>query len=61
MIRQLVWSWFTCRDRSKPSGRAWARQLGVSHTRLQKLVRQFRANPSPMGWLQATRGDPKFE
>jgi hypothetical protein len=32
MIRRFVFLWFTCRDPSRPSGRAWARQLGISHT-----------------------------
>ena len=60
MIRRFVFQWFTCRDASRPSGRDWARQLGISHTWLQKLVRQFRADPSEMRRLQALRGDPKF-
>jgi hypothetical protein len=30
------------------AGRAWARGLGVSHTWLQKLVREFTADPSKM-------------
>jgi hypothetical protein len=41
-IQRLVYLWFTCRDRSRPSGRAWARGLGISHTWLQMLVRRFR-------------------
>jgi len=60
MIRRFVFWWFTCRDRSKPSGRDWARQLGVSHTWLQKLVRGFKADPSDMWRLQAARGDPTY-
>jgi hypothetical protein len=47
----------TCRDRSKPSGRAWARALGVSH---QKLVRKFTADPNAMWRLQVAKGDPRF-
>jgi hypothetical protein len=39
MIRRYVFVWYTGRG-SKPSGRAWAKQLGISHTWLQKLVRQ---------------------
>lgn len=39
VIRRLVFQWFTCRDRNRQSGRAWARELGISHTWLQKLVR----------------------
>jgi hypothetical protein len=57
MVRRLVFWWFTCRDRSKPSGRAWARELGISHTWLQKLVRELTADPSKMRRLQAY-GDP---
>jgi hypothetical protein len=60
MIRRLVFWWSTCRDRRKPSGRDWARQLGISHTWLQKLVREFTADPSEMWRLRATRGDPQF-
>ncbi len=60
MIRRYVFLWLTCRDRSRPSGRAWARELGISHTWLQKLVRRFNTDPSQMWRLQAARGDPKF-
>jgi hypothetical protein len=59
MIRRFVFQWLTCRDRSRPSGRAWARALGVSHTWLQKLVREFTADSSKMCRLQAARGDPR--
>lgn len=60
MIRRFAFQWFTCSDRSRPSGRAWARALGVSHTWLQKLVREFQADPNKMRRLQAAKGDPKF-
>jgi hypothetical protein len=60
MIRRFVFWWLTSRDPSRPSGRNWAEQLGISHTWLQKLVRQFQADPSEMQRLQMTRGDPKF-
>ena len=60
MIRRYVFRWLTCRDSSRPSGRAWARQLGVSHSWLQKLAREFTADPSKMWRLQAGRGDPQF-
>jgi hypothetical protein len=59
MIRRCVFQWFTCRDR-RPSGRAWARDLGISHTWLQKLVRKFTADPTEMWRLQAANGDPRF-
>ena len=57
MVRRLVFWWLTCRDRNRPSERAWARQLGVSHTWLQKLVREFNADPMKTRQLQAY-GDP---
>lgn len=57
MIRRQVLLWFTCVDKNRPSGRAWARALGVSHTWLQKVVREFRADPSKIRRLQAY-GDP---
>lgn len=47
-------------NRRKPSGRAWARELGISHTWLQKLVRKFMADPSEMWRLQIARGGPAF-
>ena len=58
MIRRYVFQWLTCRDRSRPSGRAWARDLGISHTWLQKLVREFTTDPSTMWRLQRAYGDP---
>jgi hypothetical protein len=60
MIRRFAFLWFTCRDKNRPSGRAWARQLGVSHTWLQKLVREFSTDPSEMWGLQRSYGDPKL-
>jgi hypothetical protein len=60
MIRRYVFVWHTSRG-SKPSGRSWAKQLGISHTWLQKLVRQFQADPSEMQRLQLTKGDAKFD
>jgi len=59
MIRRYVFLWHTGRGQ-KPSGREWARQLGISHTWLQKLVRQFMADPKGMWRLQAAKGDPRF-
>src|SRR5258708_13539084 len=59
-VRRFVLLWFTCRDRSRPSGRAWARELGISHTWLQKLVRELEADPREMRRLQAY-GDPTLE
>jgi hypothetical protein len=58
MIRRFVFYWFTCRDRSRPSARAWARQLGISHTWIQKLVRKFEADPNEIRRVEV-HGDPK--
>lgn len=45
MIRRLVWQWLNyCGP--KWSARAVARQLGVSHTYIQKLARYFAGDPS---------------
>jgi hypothetical protein len=60
MIRRLVFQWFTCRNQ-RPSGRAWARDLGISHTWLQKLVREFATDSTNMWQLQARKGDPQIE
>lgn len=61
MIRRFVAQWLTCRDRNKPSGRAWAKALGISHTWLQKLVRQFRANPPELEREARGYGDPTLD
>lgn len=58
IIRRFVWQWLTSRDRNKPSARSWARQLGVSHAWVQKLVKQFRADPSEMQQEARRGGDP---
>ena len=60
MIRRLAFQWFTCRDPNRASSRAWARALGISHTWLQKLIREFQADPSWMWGLQRAHGDPKY-
>jgi biotin operon repressor len=61
VIKLMVWQWFTYRAPRKLSGRAMARQLGISHTYIQKLVREFKANPSEMqrqrSYGEATFGD----
>lgn len=46
VIRWLVWQWFNSREPGKWSGRAVARWLGVTHTYIQKLVREFATDPS---------------
>jgi hypothetical protein len=58
MVRRFVFQWLTCRDRNKPSARSWARQLCVSHTWVQKLVKQFQANPNEMQREVLRGGDP---
>ena len=60
MIKRLAFLWLTCRDPSRPSGRAWARELGISHTWLQKLIRQFQRDPSEMYREERRGGDPTF-
>jgi hypothetical protein len=59
LIRRYVFQWLTARGK-KPSGRSWARRLGISHTWLQKLIRKFMADSGEMWRLQAAKGDPKF-
>jgi len=59
MIRRYVFLWFTARGQ-RPSGRAWARQLGISHTWLQKLIREFQADPSEMYGDVRRCGSPSF-
>jgi hypothetical protein len=43
------------------SGRVVAWRLGVSHTYIQKLVREFALDPSKMERLQRTYGEATFE
>lgn len=59
-IRRFVLLWFTCRDRNRPSARAWARELGISHVWLLKLVKKFTTDPNQVQALQRL-GDPRFE
>jgi hypothetical protein len=59
MIHRYAYQWLTARGK-KPSGRNWARQLGISHTWLQKLVRKFMADSTEMWRLQVAKDDPKF-
>jgi hypothetical protein len=46
VIRGLVWQWFNYRGPGRWSGRAVARRLGVTHTYIQKLVREFVTDPT---------------
>jgi hypothetical protein len=59
MIQRFVFLWLTCRG-TRPSGRAWARDLGISHTWLQKLVRRFQTDPDQMLREARLCGDPTF-
>jgi hypothetical protein len=60
IIRRFVYLWLISHDRNKPSARAWAKQLGISHTWLQKLVAQFQANPSETQREMSRYGDPSL-
>jgi len=60
MVRRLALWWWTCRDRNRPLVRAWARELGISHVWLLKLVRKFETDPAEVRRLQAY-GDPTPE
>jgi len=55
MITRLALWWHTCRDLSKPSGRSWARQFGISHVWLLKVVRELKEDPDEVRRLQAYR------
>jgi len=59
MVRRYAYVWLTCRDASRPSVRSWARQLGVSHVWLLKLVRRFKADPEGTRRQMVAMGDPK--
>ena len=60
MIKRLALWWYTSLDHNKPSARSWAKELGVSHTWLQKLVWKFETDPDEVRQLQA-HGDPTLE
>jgi hypothetical protein len=59
VIQRFVLLWVTCKDRSRPSGRSWARQLNISHTWLQKLAARFETNPIEATGLRLL-GHPSF-
>ena len=60
MVRRLALWWWTCHDHNRPSARSWAKQLGVTHVWLLKLVRKFETDPAEVRRLQAY-GDPTLE
>jgi len=59
MIRRFVFQWWRCPG-NKPSGRDWARRLGISNTWPVKLCHEFARDPSEMLDAQRAEGDPKF-
>ncbi len=60
MVKRFALLWWTCRDRNRPSARAWAQGLNVSHVWLLKLIRRFETSPAEVRRLQAI-GDPTPE
>jgi hypothetical protein len=46
VIRRRAWNWFTSDRGATCSARRLARVLGVSHTWIQKLIREFETDPS---------------
>jgi hypothetical protein len=57
VIRRFVLRWWINPDPNKPSGRKWARDLGIDHAWLLRLVRRFETDPAEVARLQAF-GDP---
>src|SRR5208282_4941158 len=61
VIRRLVWQWFAYSGPGNWSGRAVGRRLGVSHTHIQKLMREFKLDLNKMQRQQRTQGEATFE
>jgi len=61
VIKRLVWQWFTYCGPGKWSARAVARWLGVTHTYIQKLVREFERDPSVMQRQERLYGSATLE
>jgi hypothetical protein len=64
MVQRFAFQWWTCRDRGKPSVRSWAKDLGVSHVWILKLVRRFQTDPNLVDRMvreARRRGEPKLE
>src|SRR5262245_15963998 len=61
IIKRLTWQWFTHCGPEKCSARTVARWLGVSHTYVQKLVREFARDPSRMRREVRSYGLATFE
>lgn len=60
VIKRLVWQWFESNAPEKWSGRAVARRLGITHTYIQKLLREFRADPDRMRRELDASGEATF-
>lgn len=60
VIKRLVWQWLNSNSPEKGSGRAVARKVGVTHTYIQKLLREFRADPDRMRREQVAFGEATF-
>jgi hypothetical protein len=61
VIRRLVWQWFIYRGPDKWSGRGVGRWLRVSHTYIQKLIREFKIDSSDMQRLYRNYGQATFQ
>ena len=59
MIQRFAFLWYTGRG-TKPSGRVWAKKLGIRHTWIQKLVRQIQSDPTEMCRDVQRCGNPTF-
>jgi hypothetical protein len=60
LIRRFTWRW--CRyQEPRCSGRGLARLLGVSHTYVQKLIREFATDSSDMLHEERLHGHATFE
>ena len=60
LIRRLVWQWLQSQGQ-KCSGRALSRRLGVSHTWVQKLIRELDRSPATMAREERLYGPATFE
>lgn len=61
VIKSLVWQWFNSQEPQKWSARKVARWLGVTHTYVQKLVREFKKDPSEMHRQARFSGPATFD
>ena len=61
VIKRLVWQWFRYSGPGKWSVRTLGRRLGVSHTYIQKLVREFAVDPDKIERLVRNSRLASFE